>query len=104
MEKLDEIEIREICGDWAMDIPKKYGDKATIFFNSRQNALNVKRILEVDISKPNHATVCNMREIIYCKDCKYWEKQQDSAQGKCWRLGIYPTGKWFCANAVREEK
>ena len=51
-------EVREICGDWALGMDNFNGYKATIFFNSRQNALNVKRILEVDDSIPNAATVC----------------------------------------------
>lgn len=59
-------EIREICGDWALDI-FQYPEPAkpiTIFFNSRQNALNVKRILEVDDSIPNVATVCDLRQLL----------------------------------------
>lgn len=55
--------VREICGDWALDINNFNGGKITIFFNSRQNALNVKRILEVDDSIPNAATVCDMQEV-----------------------------------------
>jgi len=44
-------------------------------------------------------------EIIRCKDCKYWTKQEDSLQGRCALFGIYPTGRWYCANAdVRGEK
>jgi hypothetical protein len=39
--------------------------------------------------------------IIKCKDCKWWKKQKDSAQGRCRLLGIYPTGGWYCANAER---
>ena len=65
-------EIHEICGDWALEIfqypaPRK---PTIVFFNSRQNALNVKRILEVDDSIPNAATVCDMQEVVRCKDCK----------------------------------
>lgn len=45
-------EVSEICGDWALDINNFNGGKITIYFNSRQNALNVKRILEVDDSIP----------------------------------------------------
>lgn len=56
-------EVREICGDWALDIDNFNGGKITIYFNSRQNALNVKRILKVDGSIPNAATVCNMQEV-----------------------------------------
>ncbi len=57
-------EVSEICGDWALDINNFNGGKITIFFNSRQNALNVKRILEVDDSIPNAATVCDMQEVV----------------------------------------
>ena len=65
-------EIHEICGDWALEIfqypaPRK---PTIVFFNSRQNALNVKRILEVDDSIPNAATVCDMQEVVRCKDCR----------------------------------
>lgn len=67
-------EISEICGDWALDIDGFNGGKITIYFNSRQNALNVKRILEVDDSIPNAATVCDMQEVVRCKDCKYSKK------------------------------
>lgn len=68
-------EISEICGDWALEIfqypaPRK---PTIVFFNSRQNALNVKRILEVDDSIPNAATVCDMQEVVRCKDCKYFQ-------------------------------
>lgn len=63
-------EIRKICGDWALDMNFSF-ETMTIYFNSRQNALNVKRILEVDKSIPNCATVCDMQEVVRCKDCKY---------------------------------
>lgn len=65
-------EIREICGDWALDMHFPF-ETVTVYFNSRQNALNVKRILEVDKSIPNAATVCDMQEIVRCKDCKYFQ-------------------------------
>lgn len=63
-------EISEICGDWALDIDGFNGGKITIYFNSKQNALNVKKILEVDDSIPNTATVCDMQEVVRCKECK----------------------------------
>lgn len=69
-------EISEICGDWALDIDGFNGGKVTIYFNSKQNALNVKRILEVDSSIPNAAIVCDMQEVIRCKDCKYAKKSK----------------------------
>ena len=46
-------EIREICGDYAIDI--KHGvlnkEALTLYFNSRKNAEMVKYIIEVDCQK-----------------------------------------------------
>lgn len=42
-------------------------------------------------------------EIIHCKDCKWWEKQKDSLQGRCELMQMYPTGAWYCGNARRIE-
>ena len=58
-----ELKIRDICGDYALDIPFADGSVNTIYFNSKRNAETVKRIIEVDGSKPNEATVCDMQEI-----------------------------------------
>lgn len=43
-------------------------------------------------------------EIIRCKDCDWWTKQEDSPQGRCALFRMYPTGRWFCGNARRREK
>lgn len=40
-------------------------------------------------------------EVVRCKDCEWWTKQKDSAQGRCTLLGIYPTGAWYCGNGRR---
>lgn len=42
-------------------------------------------------------------EIIRCKDCGWWTKQEDSLQGRCELMRMYPTGSWFCANAKRRQ-
>lgn len=96
-------EIREICGDWALDVFD--GNKVTIYFNSRQNALNVKRILEVDASIPNAATVCDMVEVVRCKDCEYW---QDNNGGypheNCkWNADETPDANDFCSCGERKD-
>lgn len=39
--------------------------------------------------------------IILCKDCDWWEKQEDSLQGRCALMQMYPTGAWYCGNARR---
>ena len=43
-------------------------------------------------------------DVVRCKDCEWWTKQKDSAQGKCELLGTYPTGGWYCANGKRKGK
>lgn len=58
-----ELKIRDFCGDYALDIPDYNGSNFTLYFNSKKNAENVKRIIEIDGSKPNEATVCEMQEI-----------------------------------------
>lgn len=63
------LKIREVSGDYALDIPFADGSVNTIYFNSKRNAETVKHIIEVDGSKPNHATVCEMEEIRHGK----WE-------------------------------
>lgn len=64
-----ELKIRDFCGDYALDIPFADGSVNTIYFNSKRNAETVKHIIEVDGSKTNHATVCEMEEIRHGK----WE-------------------------------
>lgn len=50
-----------------VDIPFADGSVNTIYFNSKRNAETVKHIIEVDGSKPNEATVCDMQEIKHGK-------------------------------------
>ena len=53
-------------------------------------------------------------DIIRCKDCKWWDKSEDSPFGYCmamkhgymsahWEIGIYRRykGDWYCADAER---
>lgn len=46
----------------------------------------------------------DVRPVVLCKDCYWWTKQDSSLQGRCSRLGIYPTGYWFCANGQRKQE
>lgn len=52
--KNEKYRIREICGDWALDIPFP-GSVVTIFFNSRANAELVKQILIHEDARPGEA-------------------------------------------------
>lgn len=64
-------EIREFCGDYAIDIEYSKDYTFTMFFNSRRNAETVKRCIEVDDSVPNAANAVDFVEVVRCKDCKY---------------------------------
>ena len=99
-------EVSEICGDWALDINNFNGGKITIYFNSRQNALNVKRILEVDDSIPNAATVCDMQEVVRCKDCKYYQDNNNGhPHDECkWCQDETPNADDFCSYAERKDE
>lgn len=98
-------EIREICGDWALDMNFPF-ETVTIYFNSRQNALNVKRILEVDKSIPNCATVCDMQEVVRCKNCKYWQDNNGGyPHNECkWCGDETPDDADYCSYGERMEE
>lgn len=68
-----ELKIRDNCGYYALDIPNYNGNNFTLLFNSRRNAETVKHIIEVDGSKPNHATVCDVQKIKHGK----WNFEKD---------------------------
>lgn len=68
------LKIREACGYYALDIPNYNGSNFSLFFNSKRNAENVKRIIEIDESKPNEATVFNILHITHGK----WEEIRDA--------------------------
>lgn len=99
-------EIREICGDWALDIDGFNGGKITIYFNSRQNALTVKRILEVDDSIPNAAIVCDMQEVVRCKNCKHFRFSDFSDMyGECSQAHIRLVSPYsFCSYGERKDE
>lgn len=42
-------------------------------------------------------------EVVRCKDCDWWTKQEDSPRGRCALFQIYSTGGWFCGSAERRE-
>ena len=70
----NKLKIREVCGDYALDIPFADGSVNTTYFNSKRNAETVKHIIEVDGSKLNEATVCDVQEIKHGK----WEEIRDA--------------------------
>lgn len=56
---MSKYEVKDVVCDYGL-----YEDsELKLILNSRQNALTIKRILEVDESVPNQSTVCNMVEV-----------------------------------------
>lgn len=101
---MKEITIREVCGDYALDLALDNGHTFVFYFNSRQNALTVKRIIEVDMSVPNAATVCDMQEVVRCKDCKSNPNIRTLTKGMLWcrkfRAEVHPND--FCSYGERK--
>lgn len=87
-----ELKIREVCGDYALDIPFADGSVNTIYFNSKRNAETVKHIIEVDDSKPNTASVCEMEEVKHGK----WE-EEDTIMGTYIRCSVCHFDKLYAA-------
>ena len=67
------------------------------------------RLIDADSSK-----VFETKELVRCKDCKWWDKKDGSSYGYCnackhghysehWEIGIYRLykGDWFCADGER---
>ena len=50
-----------------------------------------------------NAPVADVAPVVRCKDCAYWTKIKDSAQGRCALFCHYPTGSWYCANGERKK-
>lgn len=100
------IEIRDFCGDYALDIPMGEGCVHTIYFNSYRNAETVKRIMEVDDSVPNAATVCDMVEVVRCKDCRFNTFVQPNGTIHCHVSGVarFYKPNDFCSYGERKEQ
>ena len=82
-----------------MDVKRKLIELPPAQPEPSQVAKDIARILE----NGQDMRVIAQPEIIRCKDCDWWNKQEDSLQGRCSLMGMYPTGGWFCGNARRRE-
>lgn len=96
----------EICGDYALDI--EYSDKTshTLYFNSKRNADTVKKIIEIDSSVPNEATVADVVEVVRCKDCKYYQDNNGGYPHEMckWRENETPDPDDYCSCGERKER
>ena len=99
------LEIREICGDYALDIEYSKDYTFTMFFNSRRNAETVKRCIEVDDSVPNVATAVDFVEVVRCKDCIFCKASEVTNSYYCdWHREYYETyPNDYCSYGERKE-
>lgn len=99
------LEIREICGDYALDVEYSKDYTFTMFFNSRRNAETVKRCIEVDDSVPNAATAVDFVEVVRCSACEYSKLDEN---GNMWCMfcnggGIRTMPHGYCWCGRRRE-
>lgn len=62
-------------------------------------------ILEVDDSIPNAATVCDMQDVVRCKDCKYYQDNNNGhPHDECkWCQDETPNADDFCSCGERKD-
>nr|DAF74481.1 MAG TPA: hypothetical protein [Caudoviricetes sp.] len=104
------VDIREICGDYALEITWENGEAVTMYFNSRRNAETVKKCIEIDKSVPNMAKAVDFVEVVRCKDCVYFGKidfecrvctDVDGPCGVCHNTGDCEPGNGYCYRGER---
>ena len=99
---MDKYKIREICGDWALDI--KMGETTVaLYFNSRNNAEMVKAILEWEDAHPNKAVP--YKPTITPPNEQLMPDELKEMGGKpVWTVGVSYTddGKWAMWDIVEK--
>ncbi len=98
-----ESDIREFCGDYAIDIEYSKDYAFTMFFNSRRNAETVKRCIEVDDSVPNAATAVDFVEVVRCKDCGMSRETEEEEYLFCMQFKDTVDRHAFCSYGKRIE-
>jgi rubrerythrin len=83
-----ELKIRDVY-HYALDIPNYNGSNFTLFFNLKENAENVKRIIEIDRNKSDEAA-CDIQKIKHGK-WKYNSGDVDYANYLCSECGNFLT-------------
>lgn len=105
------LKIRNVC-HYALDIPNYNGSNFTLFFNLKENAENVKRIIEFDRNKSDEAA-CDIRKIKHAR-WKYDSGDVDYADYLCSECGnlltfykdtdLYPYCPYCGAKMDRKEE
>ena len=72
-------------------------------FPENGNASRLLRAVYRLITEKVCAMPPEVPEVIRCRDCKWWKKEDKSLQGRCALLQMYPTPAWFCGNAQKKD-
>lgn len=63
----------------------------------------LREVHRVIVKKVNALQSAEPVEVIRCRDCKWWEKEDKSLQGRCALLQMRPSSGWFCGNAQKKD-
>lgn len=96
-------------GDWIRDriYIEQQGDlisRSALFkaWDALDKTQDPNLLIDAMIRETQDAPAVDAVDVVRCKDCENWTKMHDSAQGKCWLTGDYPTGSWYCANGRKK--
>ncbi len=68
-----------------------------------------KKGLKMLLDKIESIPAADVRPVVLCKDCKYWEidwipRGVSDGRHYCAPLDLYPSADWFCADGEKREE
>ncbi len=103
--------------NWTVDSEPQCEEEQAGYYIQRSIDALKKQELDIMVLKTAYKELAEKGEIIVrCKECKWWDKEDDSNYGYChackhgyysdhWEIRIYRTykGDWFCADGERKD-
>lgn len=87
----------------AVEYAKTMSYSEAVYNALQGRAVPYKKATKIKLDELSKVAELLDNQLIHCKDCEYWEKAENSLQGRCCLLQMYPTGEWFCGNGKRKE-
>ena len=88
-----------------IDVDKLSRDVISSWDNDKHHTIEASRVHRQEhhhlMSIIEKQPTVDAVEVGRCKDCRFYEKHEDSVQGICCVTGHYPTEKGYCGNAQR---
>ena len=107
--------MRLIDADKLIDVIQRYANEP-IKLNDRRWDTKCVAIIQDMIGTVKVQPIIEAEPVVRCKDCKWWDKKDDSPYGYChackhghmsehWEISIYRTykGDWYCADGERKD-